>query len=123
MVRTFVARPDAHQQHFTRSGAGHALEETQRATAIHPIVRAAPAASPPHTPVPARPPISTDTDASGLGRTSTAGRPSKPGGSVSPSPVPHRITTEPGLAGADLEFLVTLSSFRMAPCPLPVKSA
>src|ERR1019366_8902523 len=53
---------------------------------------------------------------------STAGRPSTPGGSVMPSPVPHRTTIDPGCAGADGEFTVTPSSFRTAPGPFPLKS-
>src|SRR5450759_2099947 len=82
----------------------------------------APGAAPAYSTVAGSPPISTDTGASGIGSTSTAGRPSTPGGSVRPSPVPHKTTTDPGRAGAEAEFRVTLSSFRIAPCPLPLKS-
>src|ERR1017187_9293321 len=66
--------------------------------------------------------MSTETAASGLGRTSTAGRPSTPGGSVRPSPVAHRMTTEPRLAGLATE-LTLLSWFRMDPCPVPLALA
>src|ERR1035437_7307920 len=81
-----------------------------------------PGAAPAYSTAAGNPPISTDTGPSGFGSTSTAGRPSTPGGSVMPSPVPHKTTTDPGRAGADAEFRVTLSSFRIAPCPLPLKS-
>src|ERR1035437_3389783 len=81
-----------------------------------------PGAAPAYSTAAGNPPISTDTGPSGFGSTSTAGRPSTPGGSVMPSPVPHKTTTDPGRAGADAEFRVTLSSFRIAPCPFPLKS-
>src|SRR5579883_212963 len=72
--------------------------------------------------VAATPPTVTDTGASGLGSTSTAGRPSTPGGSVTPSPVPQRTTTEPAAAGFDAEFRLP-SWLRIAPWPLPLASA
>src|SRR5260221_10656679 len=81
-----------------------------------------PGAAPAYSTEAGNPPISTDTGATGFGTTSTAGRPSTPGGSEMPSPVPHKMTSDPGRAGADAEFRVTLSSLRMAPCPLPLKS-
>src|ERR1039457_4683676 len=82
----------------------------------------APGAAPAYSTWAGSPPISTDTGATGFGNTSTAGRPSTPPGSVMPSPVPHKTTTDPGRAGAEAEFLVTPSSFRIAPCPFPLKS-
>src|ERR1019366_5546239 len=81
-----------------------------------------PGAAPAYSTTAGKPPIWTDTGATGLGSTSAAGRPSTPGGSVMPSPVPHRTTTDPGRAGAAAEFTVTPSSFRIAPCPFPLKS-
>src|SRR5262245_59880076 len=81
-----------------------------------------PGASPAYSIVAAKPPISTVIGATGLGTTSTAGRPSIPGGSVTPSPVVHRVTTVPGFAGDPREF-DDWSSFVTAPWPRPEKSA
>src|ERR1017187_1655675 len=81
-----------------------------------------PGAAPAYSTTAGNPPIWTDTGATGLGSTSTAGRPSTPGGSVMPSPVPHRTTMDPGCAGAAGEFTVTPSSFRIEPCRVPLES-
>src|SRR5215831_5726669 len=82
-----------------------------------------PGAAPTYSTTAGSPPIVTETGATGLGRTSTAGRPSTPGGSVIPSPVPHRTTMDPGAAGFAAEFGVAPPSFRIAPWPLPLLSA
>src|ERR1035438_7187124 len=76
-------------------------------------------AAPQYSTVAASPPISAAQLATGFGRMSMASRPSTPGGVVAPSPVPTNTTTEPGRAGALVEFGVKPSSLWMAAWPEP----
>src|SRR5580658_10374232 len=59
-----------------------------------------PGAAPAYCTVAGWPPMFTETAASGLGTTLMAGRPSTPGGSVRPSPVAQRVTTDPRCVGS-----------------------